>query len=104
MHNIMNETEQLAYTYLKAFGFEESEIVPVVAKGMEDLEMILTKLKTMLSHSPGTHSMEEMDDVLHALKGLLSHLGNQELSEKIEALRAYEDMQALHQALNELLF
>jgi hypothetical protein len=38
MQKIIDETEEMAYHYLKAFGFDEEEILPVVAKGKRDLE------------------------------------------------------------------
>ena len=103
MQKILDETEKLAYTYLKAFGFEENEIAPVVAKGLVDLETILNKLKTVFS-LPHEAKKEEVDNVLHALKGLLFHLGNHDLAEKIETLRSYDDMEKLYEVLNDLLF
>jgi len=103
MQKIIDETEKAAYVYLKAFGFEENEIVPVVEKGLSDLENTLNKLRTLLA-SPEKENREKMDDILHALKGLLFQMGNHELAENIEALRGCEDRQKLYNSLNNLLF
>ena len=103
MQNIIVETERRAYIFLKEFGFEENEIIPVVTKGISELENTLKKLKTLLG-TCHEHDKEALDDLLHALKGLLFQLGNHVLAEKIELLRGCDEVEVLCKELNKTLF
>jgi hypothetical protein len=103
MQNIIDETEKRAYIFLKEFGFNEDEVVPVVTKGIFELGNTLEKLRTLLV-SCHEHDAEVLDDTLHALKGLLFQLGNHALAEKIEELRSNDDITEICKELNKKLF
>jgi len=103
MQKIIDETKERAYQYLKEFGFEENEIVPVVSKGIFELTTTLEKLRTLLvpCHE---YDLELLDDLLHALKGLLFQLGNHLLAERIEELRVYDNTEILCEELKRTLY
>ncbi|WP_294951290.1 hypothetical protein [Sulfurovum sp.] len=94
MQKLLDETEAKAYVFLKEFGFEEDEIVPIVAKGKRNLETTLKNFEQMLS-LPEAYSHDEADSILHALKGLLAQMGNKEKAEETEALREHLDRQKM---------
>jgi len=102
MQKIIKETEELAFAYLKAFGFEEDEILPVVMKGRHDLETTLEKLQEALGRD--NVSDQELDDILHSLKGLLFHMGNNDLAQQVDEIRHDTDREALEQKLKVLFF
>jgi hypothetical protein len=85
MKKIIRQTEKTAYDYLKAFGFEDEQIFPLVEKGKVDLEKTVLKLEGLLTDSP--IAWDEVDNALHAIKGLLYHLGNNALAERIDQSR-----------------
>jgi len=103
MQKIIDETEERAFAFLKEFGFSNDEIAPVVAKGIFDLENTCDKLK-ILFNDFSEEKLDELDDLLHGLKGLLVQLGNTPLAEAIEKLRDYENIESLHDRMNEILF
>ncbi len=103
MRRIVAETEKLAYPYMKAFGFEESEVEPIVSKGLMELESTLERLEKLIA-SPSADDRKEMDDILHAMKGLLSQLGNQALSERVNELREEESIEHQCEVLRGLLY
>ncbi len=102
MKNIINETEAIAYNYLKAFGFEDGQIIPLIIQGKKDLYKELTKLESLLYEN--TVSLDAINNVVHALKGLLFHMGNHELAEKLNETRSYPDNETALKEISQLLF
>ena len=97
MYSILKETEDLAYTYFSAFGFNDEEITSLIEHGKRDMLKELEKLHEVLEDSPSNR--EEINNRLHALKGLFSQLGNQILVTKINTL--HEDLES-EETLKEL--
>ena len=85
MQKLLDETEAKAYIFLKEFGFEEDEIVPIVEKGKRDLETTLKNFEQILS-LPEAYSHDEADSILHAKK---------EKAEETEALREHPDREKM---------
>ena len=87
MEKIISETEVLAFKYLKAFGFSDEQINPLVTQGKKDLRKELTKLQILLYAD--TISYSEISNTLHALKGLLFQMGNHDIAEKLTEERSH---------------
>ncbi len=102
MKKIISETEVTAYNYLKAFGFEDEQITPLIIQGKKDLHKELTKLEVLL-HAD-VISLDDINDVLHALKGLLFQLGNHELAEKLNEIRSHLESEVAIKEISQLLF
>ena len=102
MNKIISETEVIAYDYLKAFGFEDEQIAPLIVQAKKDLIKTLSQLDTAL-HAEAV-SLEDINDGLHALKGLLFHLGNHELAEKLNEIRSHLDSEAAIKEVSQVLF
>ena len=102
MQKIINETEIIAFSHLKAFGFKEEQISSLVAQGKKDLACELGKLELLLQED--TVSLEDIDNILHALKGLLFQLGNHSIAEKLNESRSHlEDKETLDEIV-QILF
>ncbi len=87
MEKIISETEVIAFDYLKAFGFSDEQITPLVIQGKKDLHKELTKLKTLLQAD--AISLDDINDVLHALKGLLFQMGNHDVADQLNEVRSH---------------
>ncbi len=86
MEKIISETEVLAVESLRAFGFTDDQVNPLVTQGKKDLRMALTKLQLLLKTD--TIDYDEISNVLHALKGLLFQLGNHDVADKLTESRS----------------
>jgi len=102
MSKIISETEVIAYDYLKAFGFKDEQIAPLIVQAKKDLIKTLAQLESAL-HAEDV-SLEDINDGLHALKGLLFHLGNHELAEKLNEIRSHLDSEAAIKEVSQVLF
>ncbi|RRS30897.1 MAG: hypothetical protein P794_05180 [Epsilonproteobacteria bacterium (ex Lamellibrachia satsuma)] len=102
MKKTISETEAIAYNYLKAFGFPEEQITPLVDQAKKDLQENLTRLETLLHEDKV--SIDEVNSVLHALKGLLFNLGNHALAEKLNEIRSHPESEATLEEISRLLF
>ncbi len=102
MKKIISETEVIAYDYLKAFGFAEEQIIPLVDQAKKDLQENLTKLEILLHED--TISIDDINHVLHALKGLLFNLGNHELAEKLNEIRSHLESDVALKEISQILF
>jgi len=102
MKNIILETEQLAYEYLKGFGFSDEQITPLVTLGIKNLSESLEKLKKLLNEEG--YSLKDLDNILHAIKGLLLQLGHTQLAQKLNAIRLDLNSPNTVISINELLF
>jgi len=91
MQLLFEETRKRAYVFLKAFGFEDDELDPVIDKGLADLETSIESLSSCVE-SPESCTKEKLDAVLHGLKGLLFQLGNHHAANKVERLRYTEGL------------
>lgn len=92
MEKIISETEAIAFEYLKAFGFNDEQISPLVEQGKKDLYNELTKLKTLLNAD--SISLDDINNVLHALKGLLFQLGNHDVADQLNEIRSNIESEA----------
>jgi len=92
MKKIISETETIAYEHLKAFGFSQEQIIPLIDQAKKDLQENLTKLEILFQEDP--ISIDEINNNLHAIKGLLFNMGNHELSEKINEIRSHLESDA----------
>ncbi len=101
MEKLISDTEVIAFEYLKAFGFSEEQINPLVAQGKKDLYGELTKLKTLLDAD--NISIEDINNVLHALKGLLFQLGNHDVADQLNEIRSHLDSEATLKEIVQLL-
>ncbi len=81
----MAETERQAHDYLRAFGFSDEQIAPLVNQTRKDLENEYEKFLRLTQRHPCP--VPELNDVLHALKGLLFHMGNHAMAERLNELR-----------------
>ena len=102
MEKIISETEVIAYDHLKAFGFAEEQIKPLVDQAKKDLQENLTKLE-MLLHKD-TISIDDINYVLHALKGLLFNLGNHKLAEQLNEIKSHLESKTSLEEISQLLF
>ncbi|AKF24263.1 hypothetical protein YH65_01775 [Sulfurovum lithotrophicum] len=102
MKKIIRETEAIAYEHLKAFGFPEEQITPLVDRAKKDLQANLTKLEILLHED--TISIDEINNVLHALKGLLFNLGNHALAEKLNEIRSHLESDVALKEISQILF
>jgi len=89
MRQIIERTMQVAYDYLKAFGFEEDKVDATVHKGITELESAFEKLKVLVDCK--NFDIEEIDNVLHSIKGILFQLGNSQDGNTVDALRGEID-------------
>ena len=89
------------YWHLKAFGFSEEQITPLVDRAKKDLQVNLTKLEILLQED--TISINEINNVLHVLKGLLFTLENHALAEKLNEVRLHLDSEAALEEISQLL-
>ena len=89
MEKLINETEILAFDYLKVFGFHDEQIAQLIIQGKKDLHRELTKLKTLLHAN--TKSYIDINNVLHALKGLLFQLGNHTVADKLNEIKSQSE-------------
>ena len=101
MQKILNQTEILAFDYLKKFGFENNEIEPLIHKGEIELENELNKLNCLMNGK--VVSLENLNNLLHAIKGLLSHLGHIELVQKLDNIRTYDNVDKKIKALHHII-
>jgi len=101
MKKIISETEVIAYDHLKAFGFEDEQITPLIDRAKKDLHENLTKLERLLDED--TISLEDVSNVLHALKGLLFQLGNHDVAEKLNDSRSHLDNKETLEEIVQLL-
>jgi len=85
MRQIIERTQQVAYDYLKAFGFEEDKVTNIVNKGVKELEKSFAKLQGLVSDRE--FDIDELDNVLHSIKGILFQLGNSKDGELVDELR-----------------
>ncbi len=102
MRTIINDTEVIAFDYLKAFGFDEEQINMLIAQGKKDLEINLENLNLLLQKD--TISTEDVSNALHALKGLLFQLGNHKIAEKLNESRSDLENRETLKEIEELLF
>lgn len=102
MKNIISETEVMAYEYLKAFGFGDDQIVPLITIGVKDLDKELKKLQNLVNADEVV--AEDVNNVLHALKGLLFQLGNHPLAEKVNETRSDSISEVQLEEIRQLLF
>ena len=102
MKNIINQTENIAYVYLKNFGFTEEQISVLITQGKKDLHKELEKLESLLSGDIG--SLKDINNVLHALKGLLFQLGNHEVAEQLNEIRENHNSKLRFNEISKLLF
>jgi len=86
MEEILAQTENIAFDYLKAFGFQDEQVHSLITQGKADLLKGLTKLKKILKEE--TNSFDEMNNILHSLRGLLFQLGNHTLAEDFSEIEA----------------
>lgn len=89
MNKVIVDTEQIAFKYLKEFGFVDEQILSLVEQGKKDLIKEMTNLREILSHD--NVSYEAVNNSLHALKGLLFQIGNHKLAEKLVEIRSNLD-------------
>ncbi|GEM_PF-1160263 len=89
MQRIILQTERIAREYLIGLGFGEEQIDPLIDQAKKDLYRELARMdRIRRSKAP---DIAELDRALHAIKGLLFNLGNHELAEKLEGVRAETD-------------
>lgn len=87
MRNVIKQTEEMGIAYLKAFGFSDEQVNPLVIIGTKDINNTLEKIEVLLEE---VHpSIETLNNLLHALKGLLFQMGNHALAEKINEMRSH---------------
>jgi len=85
MKQIIERTVQVAYDYLKAFGFEEDKVEVTVQKGISELENAFDRLQELVSKKD--FDIEELDNILHSIKGILFQLGNGTDGAVVDSLR-----------------
>jgi len=85
MKQIIERTMQVAYDYLKNFGFEEDKVEVTVNKGIKELENAFAKLQELVYNVD--FDIDELDNILHSIKGILFQLGNGNDGSKVDALR-----------------
>ena len=100
MNNIMNETETIAVSHLKNFGFNEDQVSALISQGKKDLDKELGKLEIQLD----TGSVEGINNALRALKGLFSQLGNHNVAEQLNEIREGQGREAKLKEVSKLLF
>jgi len=101
MQNIIDKTEIIAVEYLTGLGFGREQVEPLIAQARTDLEREFARLES-LRRSPHPDA-ETLDRSLHAIKGLLFNLGNHELAEKLEAIRAEHEVERMLADLKRVL-
>ncbi len=89
MEKLISHTEEIAFDYLKAFGFKDEQIDQLIIQGKKDLRKELIKLEILLHDDK--ISYDDINNVLHALKGLLFQLGNHEAAERLIEIRSHLD-------------
>jgi len=102
MYSILKETEELAYTYLSAFGFSDEEITSLIEHGKRDMVNEIEKLFQVIENTPS--NIEEINNRLHALKGLFSQLGHHTLVSKINTIREDLESEETLKELSKILF
>ncbi len=102
MNKIIDETEVVAYEYLKAFGFSDEQIAPLILQAKKDLIKTLNQLEIALNSDEV--SVEEVNNGLHALKGLLFHLGNHALADQLNEVRTHLESESDFKKISQLLF
>jgi len=102
MYSILKETEELAYSYFSAFGFNDEEITSLIEHGKRDMLKEIEKLRQVVETTPS--NIEEINNRLHALKGLFSQLGHHTLVSKINTLRADLESEKTLKELSKILF
>lgn len=89
MEKFISQTEEIAFDYLKAFGFKDEQINQLIIQGEKDLRKELIKLETMLQDDE--ISYDDLNNVLHALKGLLFQMGNHVAAERLMEIKSHLD-------------
>lgn len=89
MEKVINETVEIARKHFEMFGFEEEQIVPLLASGKRDLEKELKKLQNVLEDE--LKNIDTINLSLHALKGLFLTMGNNIVADKLIELRQESD-------------
>jgi len=94
MKQIIDETVNMAYGYLAAFGFTKVQVDTLVTQGQKELSTTLDRFVTLLM-SGDTYSshLEEINGILHALQGLFSQLGNEEIAVKLYEIEDYDTLE-----------
>lgn len=84
MEKVINETVEMAHKHFKQFGFEDEQIVQLLASGKRDLTKELNKLQTLLEKE--SIDIDTVNLSLHALKGLFLTMGNTAVADKLVEL------------------
>ena len=88
MKQIIDETVNIAYNYLAAFGFTKVQVDTLVIQGQKELSTTLDRFVTLLTSGDTLSShLEEINAILHALQGLFSQLGNEEIAVKLYEIK-----------------
>jgi len=102
MNKLIKETEDIAYDYLKAFGFADEQIIPLIDQAKIDLQRELRRLEIDLYSD--NLILEDINSTLHTLKGVFAHLGNLEVAEKLNDIRSNIKTSSALDNIKELLF
>ena len=102
MQKIIDETEVIAYNHLKAFGFKEEQITPLIIQSKKDLKKNLSQLKILLQTE--TISLDAINNTLHALKGLFFNLGHHTLAEALNDTISQCESETILKEISQLLF
>ena len=100
MNKIISETETIAVSHFKNFGFNEDQVNALILQGKKDLHNELGKLEILLE----IDSVEGINNSLHALKGLFSQLGNDNVAERLDAIGEDQGREARLKDVSKLLF
>jgi hypothetical protein len=95
MHHFIHKTEQLAYTYFKAFSFQDTVIKELLEIAIKEVKYELKKVEELIEAE--YLDKEALHSSFHALKGVLSQLGNHEIIRQIEAIETSSSDEEIHQ-------
>ncbi len=84
MKKVIDETMEIAAQHFKNFGFEDEQILPLLASGNRDLTKELNKLKELLKKE--VIEVDKINLSVHALKGLFLTMGNVTVGEKLSEI------------------
>lgn len=84
MEKLVRKSLECARTHFGTFGFDESQMQPLLSAGERDLRKELVHLEGLLG-TPRPDE-EKVNQSLHALKGLLLNMGNTEAAQTFKSL------------------
>lgn len=84
MKKVIDETMEIARQHFKNFGFEDEQILSLLASGRRDLTQELDKLQELLKKE--VIEVDKINLSVHALKGLFLTMGNVTVGEKLSEI------------------